>query len=365
MGSTLREALESAVSSQEAKESEIVAAAPEVVDAPVVEAVQPAATEVPIGETDAQRTERLRDEKGRFAEVKADSKGAKGKPVPAEVSPVVAAQVAAPRPPKPDSWKKDYAQDWEKLDPRVAAYIKEREDQYFKGVSTYKQEWEGAKPLLDAVAPFMPDLQRFGVQPAQWIANLGQAHRSLATGSPQEKLATVQNILRNNGIQAQLAVQDQQGNWQLLGQQPMPQQQQASAPQQQDQRAVFQQMLAEERAQQSLAEFERDVQTKYPHYETVKSDMALLLEAGKATDYPSAYGMALRLHDDLFAATQAEKQKADEAARQEAQRKAVAAAKGSVTSTKSATPASSGAATPKGRREALEAAFDQHASGRV
>src|SRR6185436_19563513 len=90
MGSTLREALESAVSSVEARESEL-APAPEtpVVETAPVEAVQPAATEVPIGETAEQRTERLRDEKGRFTEGKPAPK-AEAKPVPQAPPPAVA-----------------------------------------------------------------------------------------------------------------------------------------------------------------------------------------------------------------------------------------------------------------------------------
>jgi 4-hydroxyphenylpyruvate dioxygenase-like putative hemolysin len=93
--------------------------------------------------------------------------------------------------------------------------------------------------------------------------------------------------------------------------------------------------------------------------------MALLLEAGKAKDYPSAYAMALRLHDDLFAAEQAQKAQAAEAARREQASKAVAAAKGNAVSVKSATPASAGAKQPSTRREALESAWDQHATGRL
>src|SRR3990167_1375642 len=72
MGSTLREALESAVSAQEAKESTLEAAPVETAETTEpVAAVQPAAAEALIGETAEQRTERLRDEKGRFAEGKA------------------------------------------------------------------------------------------------------------------------------------------------------------------------------------------------------------------------------------------------------------------------------------------------------
>ena len=361
MASSLREALESAVSTVEAKESELAQAPVETIEpAATVEAVQ--ADAAPVGETTEQRTERLRDEKGRFAEGKA--------PAPEKVElPAAAAPAAAPavaKLPKPDSWKKERQADWDALTPSLQAYVKEREDQYFKGISTYQQEWKGAKPLLDAVAPFLPELQKHNIEPATWITNLGRAHHTLATGDGQSKLQMFAKLAQDYGVPLQ-ALYDAQFAQQFV-QQTIQQPAQRPAPQV-DVAAMVKQELSAARTQDAIEQFEaaRDAagQPLYPHFQTVKADMALLLDAGKAQDLKSAYSMALRLHDDLFAAQQADKQKADEAARLEAQRKAVAAAKGSAVSVKSATPASAGAAPRKGIRSQLEEAFDQHASGRV
>lgn len=358
MANSLREALESAVSEVEARESG-VAAAP--VEETVVEQVQPAATEVPIGEapTEEPKDTRKRAEDGKFATETAREKAIRLgtiRPAGAPVAPVV----EVPKILRPDSWKKERQADWDSLNASQQSYIKEREDQYFKGVSTYKQEWENAKPLLDAVAPFLPTLQQHGIKPDTWITNLGRAHHTLATGDGQAKLQMFARLAQDYGVPLQ-ALYDQQAAQNFVQQTIQRPAQQAP----QDINSVVQKALDERDAKQKFAEFSHDIETKYPHYETVKPDMALLLEAGKAKDYPSAYTMALRLHDDLFAASQAEKQKADEASRLEAARKVVQTAKGNVVSVKSATPASSGAKSPSTRREALEAAYDQHASGRV
>src|SRR6185295_18799036 len=88
---------------------------------------------------------------------------------PAQPAAVAPAAPTAPKIPRPDSWKKERQGDWDAMSPSQQAYVKEREDQYFKGVSTYKQEWENAKPLLDAVAPFLPVLQQHGIRPDVWI----------------------------------------------------------------------------------------------------------------------------------------------------------------------------------------------------
>ena len=372
MASSLREALESAVSSQEAKESSI-AEAPETVvpDTPeVVESVQ--ADAAPIGETAEQRTERIRDEKGRFAaETEREKRIREGLIKPA--APAQAAQPAPAAPavakiPRPSSWKKDYWEHWDKLDPQVAAYINQREGEYAKGVSTYKQEWDNAKPLLDAVAPFLPVLEQHGIKPDTWITNLGRAHHALATGDGQTKLQMFAKLAQDYGVPLQ-ALYDANFAQQFVQQTVQQPQQQRPAPQQADVATLVRQELNAARTQEQIEQFEaaKDAagQPLYPHFSTVKGDMALLLDAGKAQDLKSAYSMALRLHDDLFAAEQEAKSKAAEAARLEASRKAVAAAKGSAVSVKSATPASAGAAPKKGIRGTLEDAFDQHMTGRV
>ena len=363
MASSLREALESAVSSVEAKESELVATPEEtVVEAAPAESV--VADAAPIGETDAQRTERLRDDKGRFAEGKAPA----GKPAPQAPGTPQAAQVpVAAKLPKPDSWKKEKQADWDALTPSQQAYVKEREDQYFKGISTYQQEWKGAKPLLDAVAPFLPELQKHNIAPEQWITNLGRAHHSLATGDSQTKLQMFAKLAQDYGVPLQ-ALYDPAFAQQFVQQQIQAPRQQP-APQAEDPAQVFERLWSQKETQQSINQFaaEKDAagQPLHPHFKTVMDDMALLLERGKAPDLKSAYSMALRLHDDLFAQEQAAKAAASDAGRLEAQRKVVAAAKGSAVSVKSATPASSGAAPKKGIRSQLEEAFEAHTGGRV
>ena len=377
MASSIREALESAVSSVQAKESALEAAPTEVLepaalDTAPAEGVQPDAA--PIGETTEQRTERLRDEKGRFAEGKPETEREKkireglikpaAQPAAAPATPAAAPAVAA-KLPKPDSWKKERQADWDALTPSQQAYVKEREDQYFKGISTYQQEWKGAKPLLDAVAPFLPELQRHNIEPATWITNLGRAHHTLATGDGQSKLQMFAKLAQDYGVPLQ-ALYDPNFAQQYV-QQAIQQPQQPA--QQQDVATLVRQEMSAARTQDAIEQFEaaKDAagQPLYPHFQTVKSDMALLLEAGKAQDLKSAYSMALRLHDDLWQEQQSAQSKAQEAARLEASRKAVAAAKGSAVSVKSATPASAGSAPQKGIRSNLEAAWDQHATGRV
>ena len=296
-------------------------------------------------ETEKEKATPERDEKGRFEEKAAENQ----------------------RLQRPSSWKKEYWEKWDKIsgeDPELAKYLQERESQFASGVSTYKQEWEQAKPLIDAIAPFQPILQQNGVDPAQWISNLGNAHHALALGAPQEKLAMFQRLMADYRVPAQLAIQGSDGNWQLLGQ-SQPQQPQfdpSVIPQ------LVQRELQSASVKQTLESFIREAPQKYPHFEVVKQTMAGLLQAGLADDLPSAYEAALRhpKHADLFESLQQQQREQQEAQLKEAQKQKVQRARSNAVSTSSATPSGQMNATgEKGLRDQLTENFRAVVGGRV
>lgn len=326
-------------------------------------------------------SERPRDEQGRFVE-KAAAKPAEAKapaaaPLPAEAPPVLQPI------PRPSSWGKEMWPVWEKLSKgealsgqearKLAEYNAKREGDYAKGVSTYKAEFDNAKPLVEALQPHMDSIKQMGIQPAQFVSNLANAHNALSRGSPDQKLSMLMKLAQDYQIPVQnLFVRGQDGqvyfNPQVQPYQAQPQQR--PAPQAQDVAQLVREEVANFTSQQAIQQFAeaRDAQGNplRPHFETVKADMALLLDAGKAQDLEDAYRKALRMNDELWQAEQDAKTKADEAARVARQQQAVAAAKASNVSPKSATPAAkttNGGA--KGLRAQLEDAFDQHTASRV
>ena len=313
------------------------------------------AVKIPVQEISTEKlaTERSRDEQGKFA--KTD--------VPRGT---VNAEVKLPS--RPSSWKKDYWQDWDKLateNPKLASYLNEREGQFASGVSTYKQEWEQAKPLIDAIAPFQQILQQNNIDPAQWISNLGNAHHRLAMGSPQDKLAMFQKLAQDYQIPAQLAVQDREGQWQILGQQSMPQQ---PAFDQGMVERLVEKKLQETSTKQILEAFSREAPTKYQHFETVKATMAGLLQAGLADDLPSAYEAALRhpRHSDLFSYMQQQQSAKEEQERKAIQAQKVQRARSNAVSPTSSTPSGVMAQSgEKGLRDQLTENFRAVVGGRV
>ena len=315
---------------------------------------------------------RARDENGRLLPGKAvrpqESAAEPEKPAQPQVATAqqTATPAAAQRPPRPSSWKKDYWDHWEKLDPAVAAYINQREQEAVKGVSTYKAEYDRLKPLGEVMQEFQPLLQQHGIEPTQWIKNLGTAHKTLALGNPQEKLSMFLRLAQDYQVPLHALFQQGQDGRVYFN----PQVQAYQAPQQQAQQPDIDKLidakLAERSIAQTIAQFEAQAPEKFPHYEAVKPTMAGLLQAELATDLEDAYQQALRhpRHSELYAQIQ-EQESREKAAKEAAEKaKQVARAKSQAVSTRTSTPtASSSTQGPKGIRAHLEQAFDEHAGG--
>jgi hypothetical protein len=263
---------------------------------PVVQASEPV-----VGETPEQAEQRARDEKGRFAASDKLKSPAINKTTPPGTSLPGSSKGAAAaepvkRPPRPSSWKKEYWEAYDALDPKLAEYINQREAEYSHGVSAYKTEAEQAKDLRDAVAPFLPELQQHSIHPTTWIRNLGIAHKTLVFGNPQQKLGLFAQMARDYNVPLQALMDPNVANQYLY------QQQQAPAP---DVRSLVREQLEEERSSLEVQSFMADAATKYPHFESVKQTMVGLLRQELATDLDSAYQAAVRMNPELHEAEQA------------------------------------------------------------
>jgi len=285
-----------------------------------------------VSETAEQRETRERDERGRFASKAADTSQPMAEQQPS-------------RPPRPSSWKKDYWDDWDKLDPKVAGYLHQREQEYTTGVSTYKAEADRARGLQEALNPYMPVLQSNGLEPAQWIKSLGQVHYTLAFGQPQEKAALLKNLARDFNV----PLGETNENEELMHLRNELQQVKSGWQQ-------FTSMQEQQQRQAAMDEITR-FSTDRPYFDEVRETMAGLLQSGMAQNLQDAYDKAVRLNDDVFTRLQAETQRQTQAQAH------VAKAKAAAVSLKSSTPGgptvSSG---PKGLRDQLSEAFDSFSS---
>jgi hypothetical protein len=333
------------------------------------EAAEEKATETVIATpADDSAAQRARDEAGRFAKqeqvAQADAKAAPQANPSAGQTPVPSQSPAVAAPTRPSSWKKDYWADYDKIateNPKLADYLNQREREYATGVSTYKAEAENARQINDAIAPFLPNLQKHGMEPTQWIRALGSAHEQLALGTPQQKVQTFAALLNQYGV-------DPQHLFQIMsGQQPNFPQQPAYQPP--DIERIVEAKLTQKEVNNEYQRFVSEAPEKYPHFEAVKETMAGLLQAELAQDYASAYEAAIRhpRHADIWEAQQTAQREANVAAEREKSQATVRSARSKAISTPSSTPSGAIAKVngKQGLRDTLSEVFDSTMSSRV
>jgi len=302
-------------------------------------------------------------------------RGPDGKFVKAEEAPkpkeeARPAEAPKPKTPRPQSWKKELEQHWETLPPEVQSYVQEREKQYQTGVSTYKTEADRARTINEAIAPFAPMLQRSNIPVDKWIQQMGIAHHLISAGTPQERVQTVAQIIRNNGIDAQALIQVLSGQ-QPTYQQPQMQQQGTPLPQQgitpEQVEQTVQQALMKQQVEGAWSAFQADVAAgKFQHFEELKPTMAGLLQSGLATDYPSAYEAALAMPQHRHLQQPAPQPQTPPAPAAPDKNQQAQRARSQAVSVKSSTPSTMAPSTgPKGLRDTLSDAFDKAVSGRV
>ena len=264
---------------------------------------------------------------------------------------------------RPTTFKKEYLPIWEKmaagqqLTPDESIKFAEyagniRENEFKKGVSTYKAEADNAKSLMEAISPFIPDLQKQNIHPAAWINNLGRAHMTLTNAPYDERVKLFHRLAADYGIQLN----------QEQGQYPQ-QQQQAADPYTQQLLQQLQYVNQEvstikgryeqeenNRLMSEISQVAQDVKN-YPHFEEVREQMAQLLERGLATDLKTAYTKAVRLEDSVWEKEQ--QRMLQQSQTQSNKRQQVARAKSTAVSPRSVTPNGVVASSDKKDRRAM------------
>lgn len=310
-------------------------------DTPTETVAEPA---TPVVIHSAEASDKARDESGKFVpKAKAETPAAEQ------------TQAEPKRISRPSSWKKDHWEAFDKVateNPSLAEYINQREKEFASGVATYKTEAQQAKELTEALAPFMPELQQHGIKPKDWISNLGNAHRMLALGSPEQKVQMFRKLAADYGVNL--------GGQQQLEVNPLAQKLQ-SVEQRLNQYLTQQQQAEQAAIASEIEKFSSDTE-QYPHFERVRATMGQLLESGMASDLKSAYTKAIRMDDDVFQEMTAQQQLSEKQKQTAIAKEAKSKALSVKTSSPKGVVKDTGA---KDRRSALEAAFDQVSPGRL
>jgi hypothetical protein len=263
---------------------------------------------------------------------------------------------------KPTTWKKEYLPIWDKLEKgeqvtkeeftKFAEYANKREDDYKKGVSTYRQEAEHAKTLRSAIEPYMGELQRKNVKPEEYISALARADQMLTHAPYEQKVQMFNQLAQSYGIN--------------LGGQVQPQDHLAHQLYTVNQEvATIKQRYEQEEQSRLYSEIEkvRSNSEKFPHFDEVREDMAQLLENGIAKDLETAYTKAIRLNEDVWQKEQERLVKS--ATGQREKQMQVSKAKAKAVSPRSVTPTTMVATSDKKDRKSILEAQLNELGGRI
>lgn len=285
-------------------------------EAPAMGQAAPAAKAMP--EAPEEAAQRIRDNQGKFA-AKQPAAPAVGEEAG---TPAIPAPAAEPVAGAPNTWKKEVAAHWASLPPDVQAEVNRREADFHKGIEQYRAAATFAQSMEKTIAPYMATMQALKVTPERAINELLAFDHQLRYGSQQQKQQLFAQLAQTFGIDT--------ANLQMVEQQPVDPNV-AALQQQVNQLNGFiqnQQMTAQQQAEAQLnseiSAFAAD--PSHSHFETVKSHMAALLQAGLARDLPDAYEQAVNANPATRAAMVAEQQRAIQADLAEKAKAAKAAA---------------------------------------
>jgi hypothetical protein len=290
----------------------------------------------PEGEAEKPADGRVRGPDGKFA--------AK----PAEPETPVAVNPAAPEIPRPEWLGDKAAVDWNRLPASVKEAISQRAT--------------APDPIRAVAQEFAADIAAVGHPPEALFRSLLVAERELRT-NPVEAIKWLARSYSIDLSQLSPAQQAASQPSQAGATDPQAEPWQAKIAdletrlQQTHQLTVAQQQAALQRQQAEASEQIQTFANGKPHFETVKQDMALLLQSNRAKDLAEAYEMAQWAHPVSRAALLQEQQQAAEAKRAaDAAARIATARKATGVNVRGSTGASP--APARSMRESLEAAYD-------
>lgn len=262
------------------------------ISTPAPESAAPATPEAPAATMDDtlksvwDKLNPARDSAGKFA-----SKDEKPEAAIASVSPAPTGEAPSP----PQSWPKEQADLWAKLDQPARDYILRRETEFEKGMTRNSEKYKPYEELDKVFEPWREKWSLEGATPAAKVQQL-LAAQAFLDRSPAEGIAWLANSygidlrqLAGAGSQAQPQNSD-------------PEVAQLKAKIAQLENFATTQQQREHQAFMSSVQSEIDAfqkSGKAPHFEALKKEIAGLLQSGMAASLQDAYDRAVWLNPEV------------------------------------------------------------------
>jgi hypothetical protein len=227
----------------------------------------------------------------------------------------------------PKTWPAEHREAFEHLPEDQQDFMLKREHErdaaFTRKTTELAEQRREVETLKGVLAPYKTQMQANGISEAEYISRLMSYDNALR----QNPQAALQHLAQHYGVD--LSSSDSGVDWnEETTSDPQIQQLQQQLTQTQAHVQSMQQSQVNAQQQQLVDQVEsfatvKDTKgnLKHPHFEKVRERMGRLVNAGETTDLEAAYGMALRLDDELYKETIANERK-DVAEKENGRRKA-------------------------------------------
>lgn len=336
-------------------------------------------------------TIRPRDQQGRFAPQQAQPATAKPSQAAAPARPADGVPSLSPSSspatasdvPLPRSLKKELEAHWKAANPELQRAIAQREADFERGATQWRQQAEAANQLLAEFKPYEPMMRLTGATPVSAIRSILPTMAVLNTGSPAEKAFVVAKTLQQFGIPLEHIQQVMQGGVHGIPQAALDPTVQALQQQVQSLTQTFQQREQAQRAAED-ARYQAIADSwghDKPHFESLRPQMWSLLQAQATAEQngiqgplgsreqtaawseqqwvENAYNATIRLNPELYQSELTrQREEAARAERDRATQAALASRAAAVQVRGAPSPvAGTGSIDPKDRRAVISAAL--------
>lgn len=230
----------------------------------------------------------------------------------------------------PGSWSAKGKAEFAKLPEHIQDEVLKRENDFHKGIESYKDRASQFDRLHQEFLPYMPMIQASGSTPEQTIRNLMNTAYRLKTGTPQERGQLLMQVAQQYGAELPSGPAEQKD--------PYIQQLEQRLAQFENQFVTHQQSIQQRTfadAQGSIeafrAEPDEQGQPKHLFFDDVRDDMADRIEAanrrGEQLTLQDAYDAAIWARPDIREQMLTQQQQAEEAKRKAAAAKKAREAK--------------------------------------
>mgnify|MGYP003674833643 FL=1 len=247
----------------------------------------------------------------------------------------------------PKTWPAEQREAFEQLPEDQREFMinreRERDAAFTRKTTELSEQRKQIEGLNGVLAPYKQQMQAHGISETEYVSRLMSYDNALR----QNPQAAIQQLAQHYGVQLPSGDSgaDYVDEYATDSHTQQLQQQLAQTQQQVNMLAQSQHQERHRSLEDQVVSFanakDADGNLKHPHFEQVRERMSRLVTAGETQDLEAAYGMAVRLDENLYKDT-LEKERLSVSRKEDAKRKAA------ITKAKKTRPSQSAASPPSG-----------------